>query len=147
MAIFNGTDLILKVQEANGSADEFKLLHSQNVSLSINVDTIDVSTKDSAGFRDLLGGQKSFSLSADGLYDFSPTAGTTTDPSDLVTQMLARTAVTFTFTYGQSLSTGDTYYTGSGFITSFEVSGGVEDAPVYSATIEGSGSITQAVQA
>jgi len=60
--------------------------------------------------------------------------------------MLARTAVTFTFTYGGTLATGDTYYTGSGFITSFEVSGGVEDAPVYSATIEGSGSITQAVE-
>jgi|TARA_R100001198_G_C5156979_1_gene163796 predicted secreted protein len=147
MAIFNGTDLVLQVQEANGSANEFKLLHSQNVSLSINVDTIDVSTKDSNGFRDLLGGQKSFSLSADGLYDFSPTTGTTTDPSDLVTQMLARTEVTFTFTYSGTLATGDTYYTGSGIVTSFEVSGGVEDAPVYSVSIEGSSAITQAVQA
>ena len=37
----------------------------------MNVDTIDISTKDSSGFRDLLGGQKSFSLSADGLMDFN----------------------------------------------------------------------------
>ena len=135
MAIFNGTDLILKVSPSSGGA-EAKLMHSQNVSLSMNVDTIDISTKDSAGFRDLLGGQKSFSLSADGLYDYSPTAGTTTDPSDLVTQMLNRTEVTFTFTYGGSLSAGDTYYTGSGLVTSFEVSGGVEDAPTYSISIE-----------
>ncbi len=146
MAIFNGTDLILKVSETSGGT-EYKLLHSQNVSLSVNADTIDVSTKDSSGWRDLIGGQKSFSLSADGLYDYSPTAGTTTDPSDLVTQMLNRTEVTFTFTYGGTLAVGDTYYTGSGLVTSFEVSGGVEDAPTYSVSIEGTGALTQAVQA
>ena len=61
MAIFNGTDLILKVSPSDGGT-EAKLMHSQNVSLSMNVDTIDISTKDSSGFRDLLGGQKSFSL-------------------------------------------------------------------------------------
>jgi len=48
MAIFNGTDLILKVSPSSGGA-EAKLMHSQNVSLSMNVDTIDISTKDSAG--------------------------------------------------------------------------------------------------
>jgi len=142
MAIFNGTDLIIEIQEVNGAAAEYKLLHAQNVSLSINVDTIDISTKDSAGFRDLLGGQKSFSISADGVYDVSPTAGTTTDPSDLVTQMLARTAATFTFKYSGE-TTGDAYYTGSAFVTSFEASGGVEDAPTYSVSLEGTGAITQ----
>ena len=50
----------------------------------MNVDTIDVSTKDSAGFRDLIGGQKS--SSADGLMDF--TSGSTTDPDELFTQMM-----------------------------------------------------------
>ena len=139
MAIFNGTDIILKVQEANGSADEFKLLHSQNVSLSINVDTIDVSTKDSNGFRDLLGGQKSFSLSADGLMDFSATAGDT-DVAELFDQMMDRTAVDFTF----ALSTPAGYtITGDGFITSLEISGGTEDAPTYSVSIEGTGAITK----
>ncbi len=80
MAIFNGTDLILKVSPSstNGTPDTpVKLMHSQNVSLSMNVDTIDISTKDSAGWRDLLGGQKSFSLSADGLMDFEAAAGDT----------------------------------------------------------------------
>ena len=65
MAIFNGTDLILTVSPSSGGSNA-KLMHSTSVSLSINVDTIDVSTKDSAGFRDLIGGQQSFSLSADG---------------------------------------------------------------------------------
>ena len=132
MAIFNGTDLILKVSPSSGGA-EAKLMHSQNVSLSMNVDPIDISTKDSAGFRDLIGGQKSFSLSADGLMDFQATAGDT-DVAELFDQMMNRTAVDFTF----ALSTPAGYtITGDGFITSLEVTGGTEDAPTYSCTIEG----------
>ena len=138
MAIFNGTDLILKVSPSSGGA-EAKLMHSQNVSLSINVDPIDISTKDSAGFRDLIGGQKSFSLSADGLMDFEATAGDT-DVAELFDQMMNRTAVDFTFAL--SVPAGYTI-TGDGFITSLEVTGGTEDAPTYSCTIEGSGAITK----
>jgi len=138
MAIFNGTDLILKVSPSSGGT-EAKLMHSQNVSLSVNVDTIDISTKDSAGFRDLLGGQKSFSLSADGLMDFAGVAGDT-EVDELFDQMMARTAVTFTFAL--DVPAGYTI-TGSGFITSLEISGGTEDAPVYSTTIEGSGTLTR----
>ena len=140
MAIFNGTDLILKVSPTSGGTEQ-KLMHSQNVSLSMNVDTIDISTKDSAGFRDLLGGQKSFSLSADGLMDFN-SAGTDTEVDELFDQMFGRTAVTFTFTLAAT-TTGDYTYSGSGFVTSLEISGGTEDAPTYSCTIEGSGTLTQ----
>jgi len=139
MAIFNGTDLVLKVQAVNGAADEFKLMHSTSVSLSVNADTIDVSTKDSQGFRDLIGGQKSFSLSADGLMDFAST-GSSTDTDELFTNMMNRTSVTFTF----ALDVQSGYkYTGSGFITSLEISGGMEDAPTYSVSIEGTGEISQ----
>lgn len=139
MAIFNGTDLVLKVQAVNGAADEFKLMHSTSCSLSVNADTIDVSTKDSQGFRDLIGGQKSFSLSADGLMDFASTLSTT-DTDELFTNMMNRTSVTFTF----ALDVQAGYkYTGSGFITSLEISGGMEDAPTYSVSIEGTGEISQ----
>ena len=139
MAIFNGTDLILKVlNQASGGTEE-KLMHSQNVSISMNVDTIDISTKDSSGFRELLGGQKSFSLSADGLMDFSATAGDT-DVAELFDQMMDRTAVDFIF----ALATPAGYtITGDGFITSLEISGGTEDAPTYSVSIEGTGAITK----
>lgn len=139
MAIFNGTDLVLKVQAVNGAADEFKLMHSTSCSLSVNADTIDVSTKDSAGFRALIGGQKSFSLSADGLMDFVSTTGST-DTDELFTNMMNRTSVTFTF----ALDVQAGYkYTGSGFITSLEISGAMEDAPTYSVSIEGTGEISQ----
>ena len=135
--IFNGTDLILKVSPSNGGT-AVKLMHSQTVSLSVNTDTIDISTKDSAGFRDLIGGQKSFSLSADGLMDFA-TGGSDTELDELFTQMLARTAVTFVF----GIADASAYnMSGSGFITSIEVTGGTEDAPTYSVAIEGTGTLT-----
>jgi predicted secreted protein len=140
MAIFNGTDLILTVSPSSGGSNA-KLMHSTSVSLSINVDTIDVSTKDSAGFRDLIGGQKSFSLSADGLMDFAGVAADT-EPDELFTQMMARTAVTFVFGLASPAS-GDYTYSGSGFITSLEMTGGVEDAPTYSVSIEGTDALTQ----
>ncbi len=142
MAIFNGTDLILKVSPTSGGTEQ-KLMHSQNVSLSMNVDTIDISTKDSAGFRDLLGGQKSFSLSADGLMDFN-SAGTDTEVDELFDQMFGRTAVTFVFGF-DSPATGEYSYSGSGFITSLEISGATEDAPTYSVSIEGTGALVQTV--
>ena len=135
--IFNGTDLILKVSPSNGGT-AVKLMHSQTVSLSVNTDTIDISTKDSSGFRDLIGGQKSFSLSADGLMDFA-TGGSDTELDELFTQMLARTAVTFVF----GIADASAYnMSGSGFITSIEVTGGTEDAPTYSVAIEGTGTLT-----
>ena len=138
MAIFNGTDLVLTLSSTSGGS-EFKTLHATSCSISMNVDTIDVSTKDSAGFRDLIGGQKSFSLSADGLMDMDGVAADT-EPDELFTQMMNRTAVTFTF----ALATPAGYkYTGSGFITSLEITGGVEDAPTYSVSLEGSDAITQ----
>jgi len=140
MAIFNGTDLVLKVQAVDGAADEFKLMHSTSCTLSMNVDTIDVSTKDSQGWRDLLAGQKSFSLSADGLMDFA-SAGSSTDPDELFTNMMGRNSVTFTF----ALDVQSGYkYTGSAWITSLEITGGVEDAPTYSISLEGTDEIEQA---
>ena len=140
MAIFNGTDLVLTVSPSDGGANA-KLMHSQTVSLSINVDTIDISTKDSQGFRDLLGGQKSFSLSADGLMDFNTGAGDT-EPDELFTQAMNRTPVTFVFGLASPAS-GDYTYSGSGFISSIEFSAGTEDAPTYSVTIVGTGTLTQ----
>jgi TP901-1 family phage major tail protein len=139
MAIFSGTDLVLKVQAVNGAADEYKLMHCTTCSLSINSDTIDVSTKDSEGWKDLLGGQKSFSLSGDGFMDFAST-GSTTDPDELLQNLFDRDAVTFTF----ALDVQSGYkLTGSGFITSVEISGGTEDAPTYSVSIDGSGPLTK----
>ena len=137
MAIFNGTDLVVTLAADGGT--EYKLLHATSCSLSVNADTIDISTKDSSGWRDILSGQRSFSISADGLMDFTST-GTTTDPDEIFDLINTRGKADFTF----ALATPAGYkFTGEGYITSLEVSGGVEDAPTYSISLESTGALTK----
>lgn len=140
MAIFNGSDLILKVSDSDGGTEN-KLMHAQSCSLSVNMDTIDITTKDSSGWNEFIGGVRNFTLSADGLMDFNSTA-TDTEFDQLFDQLNGRTAVDFTFTLAATAS-GDYFYTGDGFITSIEISGGTEDAPTYSVSIQGTGVLTQ----
>ena len=135
MAVFNGTDLIIKLSSSSGGS-EFKLLHATSCTFSTTSDVIDVTSKDSSGFLTQLQGQRSHTLQADGLMDFTSTLSTT-DPDELFTQMMNRTPVDFTFQ--KDPAEGFTY-TGSGIITSLEISAGVEDAPVYSITLQGTGS-------
>ena len=73
--------------------------------------------------------------------DFNPTTVADTEVDELTTQMLARTKVTFSFTLATT-ATGDYFYSGSGFLTSITISGGVEDAPTYSCTIQGTAALT-----
>ena len=137
MAVFNGTDLVLKtIAEAGGS--EFILAHSTSCTLSINVDTIDVSSKESGGKLDVLGGLKSFELSADGLMEFASTSST--KPQSLNLLMQSGTEVTFTF----ALATPAGYkYTGNALVTSIEMTGGTEDAATYSVSMSGTGELEQ----
>ena len=142
MAIFNGTDLILKVSPSSGGTD-VGLMHSQSVTLDVSTETIDITTKESSGRQEVIAGLTSFSLSADGLMDFNP-SGTTaliTEFDELFVQGYTnRTPVTFTFTLSTT-NTGDYTFSGSGIITALSISSGVEDAPTYSVSIQGSGSL------
>ena len=137
MAVFNGTDLILKLSSTSGGS-EFKLLHATSCTISMASDTIDITDKDSSGFLTQLQGQRSHTLQADGLMDFTSSLSTT-DPDEIFTQMMNRTTVSFTF---QKDPAEGVTYTGSGIITSLEISGGVEDAPVYSVSLQGTGTLT-----
>ena len=144
MAIFNGTDLILKVSPSAGAAHT-KLMHSQSVTLDVSTETIDITTKDSSGRQEVIAGLTSFSLSSDGLMDFNPSvsvaAGTEFDEL-FVQGYTNRTAVEFTFTLATT-ATGDYTFSGSGIITALSISAGVEDAPTYSVSIQGTGALTK----
>ena len=61
MAIFNGTELGVYIGGTLIAA-------ATDCSLSLNMETIDITTKDSSGYRELLGGLKSGSISCSGLW-------------------------------------------------------------------------------
>ena len=133
MAIFNGTNLGVYIGGTLIAA-------AQDVSLSLSMETIDITTKDSAGYRELLAGLRSGSMSCNGLIDYVDASNK--DVTDLYAAWEARTELTLKFS---SEITGDTSFTASGFLTSLEQSGGTEDTATYSATFELTGQVTDAV--
>jgi predicted secreted protein len=147
MAILNGTDL--KVYD---SSTNILIAFAQTASITINMDTRDISNKESGGFAESLEGQRNFEISVDGAYAWTDAsdADLTNGADDLVAKYLldgvATTRKAFTLRWGNTGgTTGDTYYQGSAFLTSFSATGGTEDTATYSMTFAGTGAITQSV--
>ena len=132
MAVFNATLLGVYVEDTLVAA-------AQDVSVSMSVETIDVTTKESGGYRELLGGLRSASFSVNGLIDY--TEATNESTADLATKLIARTEVTLKFSTEVS---GDQSITAEAILTSLELSGGTEDTATYSATFEATGTVTLA---
>lgn len=127
MAIMNGTKLAVY---NTGT----KFAHATDCSIEISMDTIDTTTKDSAGWRDLLPGLRQASINTSNLYEDSSTEGV----DELWTAFLARTPLTLRFS---TEVVGEERFTGSFYLTSLSLTGGVEDAASYSATFELSGAL------
>lgn len=129
MAIFNGTVYLVSIA---GTA----LPDQTEGSISLSMETRDITTKDSSGFRELLESTRSGSISVSGLVDDTSSAVTT-----LMTHFAARSS--FAVKFGVDTGThDDVFECAAGFVTSIETSAGTEDNVTYSATIELSGSIT-----
>ena len=130
----NSTDVVIKV----GSEIVGKMT---SASLSVTMATRDISTKDSAGWMEVLEGQKSWTLSGEGLVVYNNTGKAT--PDDIYTLLSNRTAVAIEF---GSETTDEKYYSGSGFFTEFSTDAGVEDNATFSFSFQGTGTLTQGTQ-
>ncbi len=135
MAIFNGTDLGVYIGSTLIAA-------ATDVTLTLNAETIDITTKDSSAFRELLPGLRSGSMSVSGLIDYVDASNK--DFLDLYGAWESRTALVLKFSKS-SLATGEASFSASGFVTSLEQSGGTEDTATYSATFELTGLIDETV--
>ena len=144
MAVFNGNDLVLAI--GNSDSNEAKFAHAQSASISFSNSLVDVTTKDSSSWDQMISGRKSFTISADGLADFDDVASSTSTEgfSDLA---LAGTKVFFELQRPTgSLTTGDQLgWRGEAFIESFEVSGASDDAVTYSVSLKGTGQLIKVV--
>ena len=147
MARVNGNNLRLFAIDGDGTGTRIQLAHSQTVTLDISNSLIDITTKDSNSWMEKLSGQRSFSLSADGILDYDTTG--THDTVALADFAIAGTELYFSFgiTEDGTLSTGDVVYTGSGFVSSFGQSGGTDDAPTFSLSLDSNGALTKTTQA
>ena len=133
-SVMNSTDVVIKV----GSEIVGKMT---SASLSVSMATRDTSTKQSAGWMEVLEGQKSWTLSGEGLVVYNNTGKTT--PDEIYTLLSSRGVVAVEF---GSETTDEKYYAGSGFFTEFTTDAGVEDNATFSFSFQGTGVLTQAAQ-
>ena len=132
--VFNGTNLILKVINDGGSP--VATGHTTSATLSLSADMPEATSKDSSGFQEVIAGVMSGEITFEGLVAYDDSAGA----DEITTYLLGRTKVDWTFS---TATTGDTLYSGEGFISSCEVSPEMESPVTYSGTITTTGAITQ----
>jgi len=106
-------------------------------SVDFSVETRDVTTKDSAGNREILPTIFSASYSGEAIVDLTATEGV----EELYDDLVAKAAVTVEFTTDVS---GDVQWSQSGYFTSVSISAPMEDNVTVSFTIEGTGAVTKA---
>ena len=147
-SVFNGTSLVVLIgTEVIGFAT--------SCSLSLAIDAPDASTKQSLGWADEIGGQRSWSLTTDGLATVVPgTVATYVTTAELNALAIARTAVTVKFTTvdnstvgGVTPVSGDVIYSGSAFIESVDMTADMENPVTYSVSFKGTGPLTIATNA
>jgi len=116
-----------------------KLDHLTEISWEASVAMIDISTKDSAGNKEILPGQRSYSFSGTAYFAENATEGA----SEIIANITGRTAATLRWSTGVS---GDEYIEASGYASNLSYSAGTEDARSFSYTYECTGAVTVAAE-
>jgi len=137
-SIMNSTDVVIQISTDGSTYDIVG--RATSASLSVSMETRDITTKDSAGWQENLEGLKNWSLSGDGLVTYS-ISGEYETPDELFTILSNRTAIDVKF---GSMTSGEIDYSGKAFLVSYEQEAGVEENVTYSFSITGTGVLTQA---
>jgi len=115
-----------------------KVTHSTNANLNIEMETRDMTTKDSATWKDTGEGYLSWSMDA----EFYVAEDATEGFEELFDDIIARTAVTIKYS---SAVSGDVEYRGSAFVTGLTRSAGLDgDNETYTVTFTGNGALSKA---
>jgi hypothetical protein len=123
--ILNGTLGVVKVGGVT-------VAHLTSNNFNVEMATRDASTKSSAGWKDVLEGQRSWGGSASGYFAEDAAYGF----EDLFDLVGTRATVVLRFTTGV---TGDKYYEGTAYVTSIAKTDGLEESSTFEATFEGTG--------
>jgi predicted secreted protein len=133
MAKSNGTSWKIYV-----SSTSTAIANIQKISMSLNRAMIDVTTKDSNHWKEVLPGLKDGKFTFEGLLDFVASGFT---PVQLQTAWDAGTSLAFIL---YDTISGDKQYQASGYLNKFDISTGTEDAVTFSLEATITGTVTQA---
>ena len=135
--VFNGTNLLIKI--ADDGSSPTTIGHATACTISLTNEMFTTTTKDSSGFAEVLPGVRSAEITFEGLVDYTDGSS---GGAEVAHKLLTRQKCDFSF---GTAATGDTVYTGEGFISAAEISGTMEEAVTYSGTITVTGAITESV--
>ena len=127
MAVYNGTLQVLSIGGEN-------LAQLTNVTMSMNQDLFETTSKESGGWKSVLPGLRDITYSAEGLADF--TEASKYNLTELFALYDGRTSVSIVWT---NTITGDKKVTQTAYISSMEVSAPMEDVTTYSVEFTGTG--------
>ena len=114
--------------------------YSSSASLSLSVNIIDTSNKNSSRNEESIVGNKSGSLTFDAFQDFGASAAGYLGFNDIVDYWQNGTAIAWRFTTGE---TGDYYLYGNGYIESLDITADHDGATTYSGSIVVTGGVTK----
>jgi predicted secreted protein len=135
-SVMNSTDVVLRIGTDGVTYENVGKM--TNGSLSVTMATRDASTKDSAGWMEVLEGQKSWTLSGEGLVVYNNSGKAT--PDDIYGHLSSRTVIYIEF---GSEGSEEKYYSGTGYFTEFSTDAGVEDNATFSFSFQGTSILTQ----
>jgi TP901-1 family phage major tail protein len=131
---YAGRSFLVKSGDGGGTEVFTTIGNMRTNSLSINNEMIDVTDKDGGQFREIIaGGIKSLSISGEGVMS----------DDTIVARLLAKSlSTTGTDKSNYQIVIGTGTFTGSFFLTKFEVAGGYNDAQTYTIALESAGSVS-----
>ena len=138
MAVFNGTNLLVKVIADGGTP--VALGHTTTCSMSLSHDLPEVTTKDSGGWTEIISGVRGGEISFEGLVNHESSANV----DEIIGYITGRTKVDWSF--GTSTS-GDTVYSGEGYISASSISADAESPVTFDGTITITGAISSSTNA
>lgn len=106
------------------------ITNTQNVSIDINGAMIDVTTKDSAGWKEVLPGLKSATMTGSGIVDVAAAYA----PASIFTSLTAGTSVAVIFYDG--VPTSGKSYSATGYFSKLTFKAGTEDNYTFDFTVE-----------
>jgi predicted secreted protein len=133
----NGT-LIAIYKDVSGTLT--KIANATSNDFDITKDMIDITNKDSAGWKEFLVGEGGFTMQIEGMFEEDTSVGAGgLSWKDLMTDLLAGTSVTVVMT---SQVTGDQKLSGSAFFSNLTLSAPQNAVSTFSASLQGTGALT-----
>ena len=132
MALVNG-DVILVESDSN------TYVGTTSTSVEIAADMIDKTTKDSNAYKEFTRGERSLTISVEGLHNVDETTQSGEVAFD---DLVAGTEVTYK--WGQFATAGDRYITGSALVESVSIDAPKNEMTTYSVTLRSTGSFAWA---